>query len=72
MVAGLSSNINKKPFGSLPRHQIDAHVKEHFVPIGSLCDNGKMGRLKKFNREDVLKKAMPVLWRRGFADAAGG
>ena len=51
-------------------HHIDAYVKEHFAPIGSLCDNGKMGRPKKFNREDVLKKAMPVFWRRGFADAS--
>ena len=29
-----------------------------------------MGRPKKFNREDVLKKAMPVFWRHGFADAS--
>ena len=29
-----------------------------------------MGRRKNFNREDVLKKAMPVFWRRGFADAS--
>jgi TetR/AcrR family transcriptional regulator, copper-responsive repressor len=29
-----------------------------------------MGRPKTFNREDVLKKAMPVFWRRGFADAS--
>lgn len=26
-----------------------------------------MGRLKKFNREEVLTKAMPVFWSRGFA-----
>ena len=70
MVGGLSSSINKKPFGSLPVHHIAGHVKELFVPIGSLCDSGKMGRPKKFNREDVLKKAMPVFWRRGFADAS--
>jgi AcrR family transcriptional regulator len=29
-----------------------------------------MGRPKNFNREDVLKKAMPVFWRRGFVDAS--
>ena len=29
-----------------------------------------MGRPKNFNREGVLKKAMPVFWRRGFADAS--
>jgi AcrR family transcriptional regulator len=51
-------------------HHIDAHVKKYFAPIGSLCDNREMGRPKKFNREDVLKKAMPVFWRRGFADAS--
>jgi TetR/AcrR family transcriptional regulator, copper-responsive repressor len=27
-----------------------------------------MGRPKKFTREEVLKKAMPVFWKRGFAD----
>src|ERR1700740_2227904 len=29
-----------------------------------------MGRPKKCNREGVLKKALPVFWRRGFADAS--
>jgi TetR/AcrR family transcriptional regulator, copper-responsive repressor len=29
-----------------------------------------MGRPKKFNREGVLDKALPVFWRRGFADAS--
>jgi TetR/AcrR family transcriptional regulator, copper-responsive repressor len=29
-----------------------------------------MGRPKNFNREGVLKKALPVFWRRGFADAS--
>jgi TetR/AcrR family transcriptional regulator, copper-responsive repressor len=70
LVARLSSSPNKKPLGSLPMHHIDTHVKEHFVLIGSLCHNREMGRPKKFNREDVLKKAMPVFWRRGFADAS--
>lgn len=41
-----------------------------FEPIGSLCNIDQMGRPKSFNREDVLKKAMPVFWRRGFADAS--
>ena len=27
-----------------------------------------MGRPKKFNREEVLRKAMPLFWKRGFAD----
>ena len=70
MVARLSLNANKKPFGSLLMHHIGAHVKEYFAPSGSLCDSGRMGRPKKFNRQDVLKKAMPVFWRRGFADAS--
>ena len=26
-----------------------------------------MGRPKSFSREDVLEKAMPVFWKRGFA-----
>lgn len=29
-----------------------------------------MGRPKNFSREDVLKKALPVFWRRGFADTS--
>jgi TetR/AcrR family transcriptional regulator, copper-responsive repressor len=29
-----------------------------------------MGRPKNFNREGVLQKALPVFWRRGFADAS--
>jgi len=29
-----------------------------------------MGRPKKFNREGVLEKALPVFWRRGFAEAS--
>ncbi|RYZ81956.1 MAG: TetR/AcrR family transcriptional regulator, partial [Proteobacteria bacterium] len=27
-----------------------------------------MGRPKKFSREEVLEKAMPLFWTRGFAD----
>jgi AcrR family transcriptional regulator len=29
-----------------------------------------MGRPKKFNRQGVLEKALPVFWKRGFADAS--
>jgi AcrR family transcriptional regulator len=29
-----------------------------------------MGRPKNFNREGVLAKALPVFWRRGFAEAS--
>ena len=35
--------------------------------FSSLLDNGSMGRPKSFSREDVLEKAMPVFWKRGFA-----
>jgi AcrR family transcriptional regulator len=45
-------------------------VKKCCVPIGSLIDTGGMGRPKNFNREGVLEKALPVFWRRGFADAS--
>jgi hypothetical protein len=27
-----------------------------------------MGRPKSFSREEVVEKAMPVFWKRGFAD----
>src|SRR5271163_274346 len=33
-----------------------------------LSDNERMGRPKGFSREEVLEKAMPVFWKRGFAD----
>jgi hypothetical protein len=59
----------KKPIGSLRMHRIRWGVKKDVVPIGSLIDVGAMGRPKKFNREGVLEKALPVFWRRGFADA---
>ena len=29
-----------------------------------------MGRPKKFSREEVLEKAMPVFWKRGFSDTS--
>ena len=45
-------------------------VKKGFAPIGSVIDNEAMGRPKNFNREGVLEKALPVFWRRGFADAS--
>jgi hypothetical protein len=38
--------------------------------IGSLRDNGNMGRPKNFSREGVLEKTIPVLWKHGFADAS--
>jgi TetR/AcrR family transcriptional regulator, copper-responsive repressor len=41
-----------------------------FAPIGTLIDVWAMGRPRKFNREGVLEKALPVFWRRGFADAS--
>jgi hypothetical protein len=37
---GVSSDVNKKPFGSIRIDHIDAHVKKYFAPIGSLGDNG--------------------------------
>jgi TetR/AcrR family transcriptional regulator, copper-responsive repressor len=45
-------------------------VKKYFAPISSLIDNRTMGRRKNFSRESVLEKALPVFWRRGFADAS--
>jgi len=51
-------------------HDTRCCVKKDFAPIGSLTDNAAMGRPKNFNREGVLEKALPVFWRRGFADAS--
>ncbi|HEX4076614.1 MAG TPA: TetR/AcrR family transcriptional regulator [Candidatus Acidoferrales bacterium] len=36
--------------------------------FSSLSDNGSMGRPKSYSREEVVEKAMPVFWKRGFAD----
>jgi AcrR family transcriptional regulator len=63
-------NMSKQPIGSLRMHDAGCCVKKFFAPIGSLADNGAMGRPKLFNREGVLEKALPVFWRRGFADAS--
>jgi TetR/AcrR family transcriptional regulator, copper-responsive repressor len=38
--------------------------------FSSLSDNTCMGRPKKFSREEVLEKAMPVFWKHGFADTS--
>src|SRR3984885_12921875 len=38
--------------------------------FSSLSDNVLMGRPKSFSREEVLEKAMPVFWKRGFADTS--
>jgi AcrR family transcriptional regulator len=46
------------------------HVNKYFEPSGLVSDNGEMGRPKKFNRQGVLERALPVFWRRGFADAS--
>jgi AcrR family transcriptional regulator len=46
------------------------YVNKNFAPIGSLSDNGAMGRPKNFSRKGVLEKALPVFWRRGFVDAS--
>jgi AcrR family transcriptional regulator len=61
---------NKQPIGSPRIDHVIAPVKKYFEPFGSLCDGALMGRPKNFNRQEVLKKAMPVFWRRGFADAS--
>jgi AcrR family transcriptional regulator len=51
-------------------HHRRRYVNKNFAPIGSLSDNGAMGRPKNFSRKGVLEKALPVFWRRGFADAS--
>jgi TetR/AcrR family transcriptional regulator, copper-responsive repressor len=38
--------------------------------FSSLLDNTHMGRPKNFSREEVLEKAMPVFWKRGFSDTS--
>ncbi|HEX4200306.1 MAG TPA: hypothetical protein VHY59_02225 [Chthoniobacterales bacterium] len=70
---------SKEPFVSLRINHIDSQVKEHFEPIGSLCDE-RMGRPKSLHREDALKTALSNLisdpstkmrskvWRRSIVD----
>jgi AcrR family transcriptional regulator len=62
--------MSKKPLGSVRMHEADCCVKKDFAPTGSLTDIGAVGRPKNFSREGVLEKALPVFWRRGFADAS--
>src|ERR1700752_3515851 len=38
--------------------------------FSSLSDHIVMGRPKSFSRDEVLEKAMPVFWKRGFADTS--
>jgi hypothetical protein len=45
-------------------------MKRAIELIGSLRDNGNMGRPKNFSREGVLEKTIPVLWKHGFADTS--
>src|SRR5260370_26024856 len=51
-------------------HHVGGNVNKNFAPIGSLSDIEEMGRPKNFSRKGVLEKALPVFWRRGFADAS--
>jgi AcrR family transcriptional regulator len=38
--------------------------------FSSLSDNMSMGRPRKFSREEVLEKAMPVFWTHGLSDTS--
>jgi hypothetical protein len=38
--------------------------------FGSLLHHMDMGRPKNFRREEVLEKAIPVFWKRGFSDTS--
>src|ERR1700722_13931640 len=67
---GISLIIDKKPIGLVRVAPIRRTVNKYFAPISSLIDNRTMGRRKNFSREGVLEKALPVFWRRGFADAS--
>ncbi len=42
-------------------------VVPHIEPHSSICYIFDMGRPKKYERDEVLKKAMTLFWRRGFA-----
>ena len=38
--------------------------------FSSLLDNAYMGRPKKFSREEMLEKAIPIFWKQGFSDTS--
>jgi AcrR family transcriptional regulator len=42
----------------------------NIAPNSSLRHNKRMGRRKKFSRDGVLEKALPVFWKHGFADTS--
>jgi AcrR family transcriptional regulator len=70
VVAESRSTKKEKPIGSVQTHVVCQASIKYFAPIGSLMDSAAMGRPKKFNRQGVLERALPVFWRRGFADAS--
>jgi AcrR family transcriptional regulator len=43
---------------------------KNIAPNSSIRHNEGMGRPKNFSREGVLKKALPVFWKHGFADTS--
>src|ERR1700745_1825953 len=47
--------------------QTDSGILNYLVLYGYHMD---MGRPKNFRREEVLKKAIPVFWKRGFSDTS--
>src|SRR5258707_2504786 len=61
---------NKQPIGSLSKHvALFASRKILYQSVHSSIFP-VMGRPKNFTRDAVLEKALPVFWRRGFADAS--
>jgi hypothetical protein len=59
---------SKKLFPICPDRTPNAVTKEKAAEIAADFMT-TMGRAKRFTREAVLEKALPVFWRRGFADA---
>src|SRR5258708_12401024 len=43
---------------------------KNIAPNSSIRHNEHMGRPKNFSREGVLEKALPVLWKHGFANTS--
>lgn len=45
-------------------------MQDNFEPISFLCYIKHMGRNKTFCREDILKKASQLFWKKGFVDTS--
>jgi hypothetical protein len=65
----LGGNHSSEPF-SFIRWRDPQRGCRDIALFGSQSDNRFIGHAKGFSQKEVLKKAMPVFWKHGFADTS--